>query len=177
LSTTCGGTFTVEVPPLAAGAAPLCYVVDEDSSIRQFLSLILPGSGIDTVEFAYGAALRQAAGKRIAIDEFGGGYSALARFGEMPFVELKLDCKFVADCGTDKVNMPLCKSVIGLAHGHGRSAVAMGLEMAADAIALVSMGCDYGQGLLLGQPMPAERFIALLRQRSGPARDPAAAAR
>ena len=54
-----------EVPPLAAGAAPLCYVVDEDASIRQFLSLILHGSGIDSVEFADGAALRQAAGKRI----------------------------------------------------------------------------------------------------------------
>ena len=72
--------------------------------------------------------------------------------------------------------MPLFKSVIDLAHSHRRSAVAMGLEKAADAMALVSMGCDYGQGLL-GQPMPAERFIALLRQRSGPARDPAAAAR
>ncbi len=114
---------------------------------------------------------------RLAIDEFGGGYSALARFGEMPFAELKLDRKFVADCGTDKVNMPLCKSVIDLAHSHRRSAVAMGLEKAADAMALVSMGCDYGQGLLLGQPMPAERFIALLRQRSGPARDPASAVR
>ena len=53
----------VEVPPLAPGAAPLCYVVDEDASIRQFLSLVLHGSGIDTVEFADGAALRQVGGK------------------------------------------------------------------------------------------------------------------
>jgi hypothetical protein len=45
-----------EVPPFAADAAPLCYVIDEDASIRQFLSLILHGSGIDTVEFADGAA-------------------------------------------------------------------------------------------------------------------------
>ena len=85
---------------------------------------------------------------------------ALARFGEMPFVELKLDRKFIADCGTDKVNMPLCKSVIDLAHNYRRSAVAMGIEKAADAMALVSMGCDFGQGFLLGQPMPEERFIA-----------------
>jgi hypothetical protein len=46
----------VEAPPLVPGAAPLCYVVDEDSSIRQFLSLVLHGSGIDTFEFADGAA-------------------------------------------------------------------------------------------------------------------------
>ena len=49
----------VEAPPLAPGAASLCYLVDEDSSIRQFLSLVLHGSGIDTVEFPDGAALRK----------------------------------------------------------------------------------------------------------------------
>ena len=113
---------------------------------------------------------------RLAIDEFGSGYRALAQFGQMPFAEIKLDRKFVADCGSDKVNMPLCKSVIDLAHNYQRSAVAVGIEKAADALALVSMGCDFGQGFLLGQPMPEERFIALMRQRSGaPARDPAAA--
>ena len=115
---------------------------------------------------------------RLAIDEFGGGYSALAQLGEMPFVELKIDRKFVTDCATDKLNMPLCKSVIDLAHNYQRSAVAMGIEKAADAMALASMGCDFGQGFLLGQPMPEERFIALLRQRSGPqTRDLESAAR
>jgi EAL domain-containing protein (putative c-di-GMP-specific phosphodiesterase class I) len=60
----------------------------------------------------------------------------------------------------------LCKTVIDLAHGFGRSVVAVGIEKAADAVALVSMGCDYGQGYLLGQPMPQERFVSLLRQRA-----------
>jgi len=104
---------------------------------------------------------------RLAIDDFGRGTSSLARLGEMPFDELKLDRSFVADCGTDKVNAPLCKTVIDLAHNFGKVAVAMGIEKAADAMALVSMGCDYGQGFLLGQPMPEERFISLLRQRAG----------
>jgi len=103
---------------------------------------------------------------RLAIDDFGRGYSSLARLDELPFAELKLDRAFVADCGTDKVNAPLCKTVIDLAHNFGRVAVAMGIEKAADAVALVSMGCDYGQGFLLGQPMPEERFISLLRQRA-----------
>jgi len=103
---------------------------------------------------------------RIAIDNFGRAYSSLAKVEELPFEELKLDRSFVADCGTDKVNAPLCKTVIDLAHSFGRSAVAVGIEKAADALALVSMGCDYGQGFLLGQPMPEERFISLLRQRA-----------
>ncbi|HEY1473925.1 MAG TPA: EAL domain-containing protein [Pseudolabrys sp.] len=113
---------------------------------------------------------------RLAIDEFGAGYSALASYGEMPFVELKLAHKFIVGCGADKVNMPLCKAAIDLAHNYRRSVVAVGIEKAADALALASLGCDYGQGFLLGQPMPEERFVALLRQRSGtPAREPAAA--
>jgi EAL domain-containing protein (putative c-di-GMP-specific phosphodiesterase class I) len=103
---------------------------------------------------------------RLAIDDFGRGYSSLARLGELPFAELKLDRAFVADCGSDKVNAPLCKTVIDLAHNFGRTAVAMGIEKAADAVALVSMGCDFGQGFLLGQPMPEERFVSLLRQRA-----------
>ena len=104
---------------------------------------------------------------RLAIDDFGRGMSSLARLGEMPFAELKLDRSFVADCGSDRINAPLCKTVIDLAHNYGRVAVAIGIEKAADAVALVSMGCDFGQGFLLGQPMPEERFISLLRQRAG----------
>ena len=104
---------------------------------------------------------------QLAIDEFGRGYSSLARLKELPFAELKLDRAFVTDCGTDKVNAPLCKTVIDLAHNFGSVAVAIGIEKASDALALISMGCDYGQGFLLGQPMPEERFVSLLRQRTG----------
>jgi EAL domain-containing protein (putative c-di-GMP-specific phosphodiesterase class I) len=66
--------------------------------------------------------------------------------------------------------------VIDLAHNFGSAAVAIGIEKAADALALTSMGCDYGQGFLLGQPMPEERFLSLLRQRATEHRRPAAPA-
>ena len=102
----------------------------------------------------------------LAIDDFGRGYSSLARLKELPFAELKLDDTFVADCGTDRVNAPLCKAAIDLAHNFGSVAVAIGIEKASDVVALVSMGCDYGQGFLLGQPMPEARFVSLLKQRS-----------
>jgi EAL domain-containing protein (putative c-di-GMP-specific phosphodiesterase class I) len=104
----------------------------------------------------------------LAIDNFGRGYSSFARLKELPFAEIKLDRAFVTDCGSDKVNAPLCKTVIDLAHNFGSIAVAVGIEKASDALALVSMGCDYGQGFLLGQPMPEERFISLLKQRANP---------
>ena len=81
-------------------------------------------------------------------------------------IELKLGRTFVHNCGTDKVNAPICKTIIDLAHNFGSVAVAIGIEKAADALALASMGCDLGQGFLLGQPMPQERFMSLLRQRT-----------
>lgn len=102
---------------------------------------------------------------RLAIDDFGRGHAALGRLKDLPFAELKLDRSFVVNCGSDKVNAPICKGVISLAHKFERIAVGIGVEKAADAFALVNMGCDYGQGFLLGQPMPQERFLSLLRQR------------
>ena len=109
---------------------------------------------------------------QLAVDHFGRGYGALARLKESPFAELKLDRAFVTDAGTDKANAPLCRTVIDLAHNFGSIAVAIGIEKASDALALTSMGCDHGQGFLLGQPMPEERFISLLRQRAMPQAKP-----
>lgn len=114
---------------------------------------------------------------KLAIDNFGRGYSSLVRQRGLPFAELKLDRSFVVDCGTDKVNAPLCKAVIAFAHKFGSAAVAIGIEKAADALALVSMGCDYGQGFLLGQPMREERFLSLLRQRAAAQKQTALATR
>ena len=114
----------------------------------------------------------------IAIDNFGKSYSALAKLPELPFVQIKLDRAVVVNCGTDTSKAPLCKTIIDLAHNFGKMAVAMGIEHATDASALVTMGCDYGQGFLLGQPMPESHFTALLKQRGvkGKARKASAAA-
>jgi EAL domain-containing protein (putative c-di-GMP-specific phosphodiesterase class I) len=102
---------------------------------------------------------------KIAIDNFGKGYSSLAKLSELPFAQIKLDRGFIVNCGTDTVNAPLCKTMIDLAHNFGQTAVAIGIENASDASALMAMGCDYGQGYLLGHPMPEEHFAALLQQR------------
>ena len=103
----------------------------------------------------------------VAIDNFGHHYASIANFKELPFAEIKLDRKFVADCATHKTNAPLCKNIIEFAHNCGCAAVAIGVEKASDMVALLRMGCDYGQGFLLGQPMPEDLFISLLRQRAG----------
>jgi EAL domain-containing protein (putative c-di-GMP-specific phosphodiesterase class I) len=114
----------------------------------------------------------QACNVKLAVDDFGRGVSSLLKVKDIPFAEMKLDRTYVAGCSTDPLNASICKSVIDLAHSFGSLAVGIGVEKAEDVTALIEMGCDLGQGFLLGQPMAEERFLALLKQRAasvGPA--------
>jgi EAL domain-containing protein (putative c-di-GMP-specific phosphodiesterase class I) len=94
---------------------------------------------------------------------------------ELPFVELKLDRSFVKDCATDATNAAICQTAVDLAHRFGSAAVAEGVETQADLQALMVMGCDFGQGVLIAPPMPQERFLDLLLQRVNKARQQAQA--
>jgi EAL domain-containing protein (putative c-di-GMP-specific phosphodiesterase class I) len=114
-------------------------------------------------------------GITIAIDDFGAGYSSFSSLRDLPFAELKIDHSFVMGCATDATNAAICQTAIDLAHRFGSAAVAEGVESTADLQALMVMGCDFGQGVLIAPPMPKERFLELLRQRMNKPR--AAAAR
>jgi EAL domain-containing protein (putative c-di-GMP-specific phosphodiesterase class I) len=117
----------------------------------------------------------RASGIKIAIDDFGAGYSSFSSLRELPFVELKLDHSFVRNCATDATNAAICQTAVDLAHRFGSAAVAEGIENAADLQALLVMGCDFGQGVLIAPPMPQERFLDLLRQRMSKPRPQASA--
>ena len=112
----------------------------------------------------------QVSGIKIAIDDFGAGFSSLSSLRELPFAELKLDHSFVRDCATDRTNAAICQTAIDLAHRFGSAAVAEGIEAQADLQAIIGMGCDFGQGVLIAPPMPQQRFLELLMQRANRAR-------
>jgi EAL domain-containing protein (putative c-di-GMP-specific phosphodiesterase class I)/FixJ family two-component response regulator len=99
----------------------------------------------------------------LAIDDFGRGYSSLARLKELPFAELKLDQSFVADCGIDPTNAALCKTAVELAHRFGSIAVAEGIETSTDLVAIARTGCDVAQGFLFAHAMPKEFLLTRLR--------------
>ena len=111
------------------------------------------------------ASQLQVSGIKIAIDDFGAGYSSFSSLRQLPFAELKLDRSFVVGCATDATNAAICQTAIDLAHRFGSAAVADGVEAQADLQALMVMGCDFGQGALIAPPMPKERFLELLRAR------------
>ena len=108
----------------------------------------------------------KACGVTLAIDDFGAGYSSFSSLRDLPFSEIKLDDQFVKNCATDATNAAICQTAIDLAHRFGSAAVAEGIESMTDLQALVVMGCDFGQGMLVAPPMPKERFLDLLRQRN-----------
>ena len=107
----------------------------------------------------------RASGIKIAIDDFGAGYSSLASLRELTSVEIKLDRSFVQNCAIDATNGAICQTAIDLAHRFSSSAAAKGVESQADLQALMAMGCDFGQGDLISPPLSREQFLDLLHQR------------
>jgi two-component system cell cycle response regulator len=97
-----------------------------------------------------------------SIDDFGAGYAALSRLADLPFVEVKIDCSFVAGCASNKLKHGLCQTVVDLAHRFGATACAEGVETAEDLRALIEMQCDTAQGFLFAKPMPADQLAATL---------------
>lgn len=91
-------------------------------------------------------------GVRIAIDDFGSGYSNLSTLRHLPVRELKL--------ATD---MEVVGALVGLAHALGLSVTAEGVETAGQADRLRELGCDAGQGWYFAGPMAPDEFATSLR--------------
>jgi EAL domain-containing protein (putative c-di-GMP-specific phosphodiesterase class I) len=102
----------------------------------------------------------------LAIDRFGYAHTALMSLLELPRVELKLARGFVVGCAQDRVKRQLCGSVIELAHKYKRQVVAVGVDQVEDAQALTQMGCDQGQGMLLGPPLTKAKLRQMIKIRA-----------
>src|SRR3954468_12896828 len=93
-------------------------------------------------------------GVDVSLDDFGTGYSSLFYLRELPISEVKIDRVFIDRVDADDENAAIVDSVIRLARTVGVSAVAEGVERAAQASLLMAMGCPAAQGYLWGRPEP-----------------------
>ena len=91
-------------------------------------------------------------GVRIAIDDYGTGYSSLAYLHHLPVQELKIDRSFVTNLPNEMSNAIIVRSSIAMAHSLGLSVVAEGAEDAATCAILADANCDMIQGHYLGRP-------------------------
>ncbi|MEV1287238.1 bifunctional diguanylate cyclase/phosphodiesterase [Micromonospora sp. NPDC049679] len=113
-------------------------------------------------------ALR-ATGVRIALDDFGAGYSSLAQLRNLPIDILKIDHSLVAEQGPAQPAVPgrrafapMVDIVMRLGHQLGLEVIAEGVTNQAELAVVVEAGCRFGQGALFGWGVPAEHLEAML---------------
>ena len=100
-------------------------------------------------------------GIRIAIDDFGSGYSSLSYLHELPIDEVKLDRSVIASVTEDPRAAAIVRSVIDLSHTLGLTTVAEGVENPGTAALLTGYGCDIAQGHYFSHPITAEEVLHL----------------
>jgi Amt family ammonium transporter len=112
-------------------------------------------------------------GVKLAIDDFGKGYSSLNYLVTFPIKVVKIDRAFVHDLPS-QTNRAVIKSIASLCHSLGIVTVAEGIETQSQLAELRRLACDTGQGFWLGHPMPLRELTATgVRSRTEAARLPA----
>jgi EAL domain-containing protein (putative c-di-GMP-specific phosphodiesterase class I) len=107
------------------------------------------------------AALRSG-GLRVAIDEFGTGYSNLAYLKALPLDYLKLDKRISQDIAGSTRDRIVVRSVIDMARSLGLDVVAEGVETEEQLSLLAQEGCTLYQGFLCAPPVVTEALIGLV---------------
>jgi EAL domain-containing protein (putative c-di-GMP-specific phosphodiesterase class I) len=110
----------------------------------------------------------RAHGIRVAIDDFGSGYSALSYLRDLQIDEIKLDRHFIASVTADRRAAAVVRAVIELAHDLGITVVAEGVEDAETAAWLREHNCDFGQGYHFGRPVDATAMSRLIGAKAAP---------
>ena len=159
---------------IAVNKSPIQFLAHGEEDWLEYLERMqLPGTSI-SIEITEGMLLHAAdnveetllryrdAGIQVAIDDFGTGYSSMAYLKKFDIDYLKIDQSFVKDITTDPTNKTIAESIIVMAHRLGLKVIAEGIETEEQRDVLAAAGCDYGQGYLFSQPLPAAEFERLL---------------
>ncbi len=111
-------------------------------------------------------------GGGLCLGDFGAGYSSLAYLQRFPFDSIKIQQRFVRDTskGAARAARPvIVSSLVNLAHDLGMDVVAEGMEREAEADEMTQFGCEYGQGVVFGEPLTMEDCRALIAPAPVPA--------
>jgi EAL domain-containing protein (putative c-di-GMP-specific phosphodiesterase class I) len=104
-------------------------------------------------------------GVRLAIDDFGVGYSSLTHLKRFPIDTLKVDRSFIRDLPQDLEDKAICEAIIAMGKSLNLTVVAEGVETLEQQTFLQDHNCDEMQGFLFSKPIPSDQFAELLRQR------------
>jgi diguanylate cyclase (GGDEF)-like protein/PAS domain S-box-containing protein len=101
------------------------------------------------------------AGLTIAIDDFGAGHSSLARLRDLPVQVLKVDRAFLDRVPDDRGSAAIVAAILSLADALDMTTIVEGIETEEQLLFLQANECPFGQGYLLGRPVPAEALALL----------------
>ncbi|MGW5612208.1 putative bifunctional diguanylate cyclase/phosphodiesterase [Streptomyces sp. NPDC003877] len=104
---------------------------------------------------------------RIAVDDFGTGFSSLRYLRDFPIDVLKIDKSFIDGIPQDPQQVALVEGIVRLAGTLGLQVIAEGIEEEPQRDLLAGLGCRYGQGFLFARPMTLDRAEAVLHRRNG----------
>lgn len=121
--------------------------------LTESLAMSLPG---ETLEALAGLRWR---GMAIVMDDFGTGFSNLARLRDLPVSRIKIDRCLVRDIAMSAEARTICSAVAGLIIGLGLEVVAEGVETAEQELLLKAMGCWIFQGYHLSRALPEQDFL------------------
>jgi len=105
-----------------------------------------------------------ALGVRIALDDFGSGYSNLGYLQRFPLDKLKIDRSFVTGLGQSANGGVIVQAIVALGRALGLSVLVEGVETEQQRVLLRLAGCDEMQGYLFAKPAPAKAIDRLLAQ-------------
>ena len=108
-------------------------------------------------------------GIRLAVDDFGAGYTSLAYLAKLPLDQVKIDRSFVAGILDDDHDRAIVQAIIHLCKDLGLQVVAEGVETAPTLDELTRLDCDLMQGYHLAKPLSPVDLIHWLEQRQQPA--------
>jgi diguanylate cyclase (GGDEF)-like protein len=123
----------------------------------------------------------RALGVHVALDDFGTGYSALSYLKHFPVDMIKVDRCFLQGMETDRRDAALMRAILSIGNGMDLDVVAEGVETRAQRELLRLCGCQWGQGFLFSEPLPADQIRVsgsppLSGGPAGPVGDPVVAA-
>ena len=115
--------------------------------------------------------LRQlkARGVRIAMDDFGTGFSSLSNLRAFRFDRIKIDRSFIAAANTNTADTTIVRAILDIGRGLDISVLAEGVETSAELQFLKDERCVEVQGYLIGRPGPVEEFQNLTHGNDDPA--------
>jgi EAL domain-containing protein (putative c-di-GMP-specific phosphodiesterase class I) len=103
----------------------------------------------------------QAQGVRVALDDFGAGYTSFAYLAELPADIIKIDGQFVRSMKHNASSVAIIQAIIALARNLGMKSIAEWVEDVDTLATLRELGVDYVQGNLIAQPMRPGALLSI----------------